>query len=531
MAQADFTLARNYKLRLIINVKSQSIANNTTTYTYSLRIIKGDGTGRWADGPHYWSVRSPAGTVLSSGSIGSYDFRNYSELVLKGNTDVTFSGSGSRTFRGVFDDGDTWGELGDGTVDLSITPPSIPAKPSGLTATRVSDSQISLAWSGSGSSTVVQRRVDGGSWTEVGRPGSSPTSWTNTGTQANRKYDYRVANVGGAGQSGWSNTATVYTTPAPVGSVSAVRDGMDILVTASSLPPHATAYDVYDSATLVGSDVTSWPWRHAAPNPAVTHTYRVVSKRDALVSAQSAPSNTVQLQTPPNAPSGLAPNGGLAASDGDVRFTWTHNPVDTSAQTVYELRYRVGAAAWTTVSGTTASFRDVPLGVATYDWQVRTKGDHPDWSDWSAVATVTLVNRPGAAVLTPGASFDQPVLPVSWSYLQLQGRPQSGWRVELLDSTSTRLEHREGSGAQSSLTLAHRLEHGHEYTVLVWVATGTVWSAPAAQTFTVTFDPPSPPILTGEWDEGAGAHNISIQVGDIDPLGVILIEGRPTVLA
>lgn len=498
-----------YRLRLDVT-STANVALNTTSLSMAMYVEKLSGSGYWTSDTVYWSLRAPSGTTRNSGSRAGYDFRNYS-LLHVGSASYTFAGSAPISVAAHWQDDS--GSIGSGSITQTFTPAVIPVKPSGLTVTRVSDSQQVLDWSGSAVSSVVQRRVDGGDWFQVATPAAA-VSWTDVTTSGNRKYEYRVANVAGAGQSDWSNTATVYTSPAPVGSVTAVRDGMDILVDVTGLPPYGTAFDVFDGAALVGSDVVAWPWLHVAPNPSLTHTYTVVSKRDSLVSVQSSPSNTVQLQAAPNAPSGLTPNGGLVASDEMVRLAWVHNPVDTSAQTVYELRHRPTGGAWTTVSGTTAEYRDVSLSASStaYDWQVRTKGDHPDWSPWSAVATVTVVSRPGVAILAPSSGFDQPVLTVEWSYLQGQSLPQSGWRVELLDQSMTRLEYREGSGAAGSFLLTTRLAHDRVYTVRVWAATGAVWSAAASQTFTVAFVEPASAFVDGVWSEATGS--VGLSVGD-----------------
>lgn len=388
-----------------------------------------------------------------------------------------------------------------------------PLAPSGLSVTRLSDGSHRLNWSRGSATTaaVIQRRTNSGSWQQIARPSGNVSQYTDNTTAANRRYDYRVAGVNVGGQSGWSNTATVYTTPAAPSGVSAVRVGDDIRVSASGLPPYATSYDVYDDGTLVGTSV-SLPWTHAAPNPAVPHVYTVRSKRGSLVSGHSAPSNTVQLQAPPLAPTGLSPNGVDRAGDEDVRFSWVHSPVDSSEQTVYELRYR-DASTWTTVAGTTDEHRDISLSVADYEWQVRTKGAHADWGPWSAVATVSVVDRPGVAVTFPDGDVEDPILTVEWSWLQGQGRPQSAWRVTL-ESAGVVLEARSGAGPQTTLQLQTRLVDGEDYVVTVEAATGDIWSAPAVASFSAVFDPPAPALFDAEWSEETGQVTINTQAGD-----------------
>src|SRR5690606_2220062 len=105
---------------------------------------------------------------------------------------------------------------------------------------------------------------------------------------------------------------------------------------ATGLPPHATLYDIMDGVTVIATGV-SLPWDHVNPNPATPHTYRVRGTIGAIQGAWSAPSNTVQLQAPPNAPTSLSPNGTTANVATNTLLRWLHNPVDASVQTQYQI--------------------------------------------------------------------------------------------------------------------------------------------------------------------------------------------------
>jgi len=420
----------------------------------------------------------------------------------------------------------TQGLGGAASLSASISRPK-PNTPSGLSVSRVSDSQHSLSWTRNSvtTSSVIQRRTNDGAWQQIGTTSLNTVSFTDTTTQANRKYAYRVASRNAAGQSGWSNIATVYTTPSVPTGASAVRSGNNIVVSASGVPPYATSYDVRDGATLVGSAV-SLPWTHATPDPAVPHTYTVRAKRGSLNSGYSSASNTVQLISPPNAPTGLTPNGGVIAANEPYQIRWAHNPVDASPQTVWQMRGRTSPSdPWTEEQEQPYSteFADgvAPDGGISFEWQIRTKGEHPDWSPWSATAVFTVIDRPGVAVTSPETEWDASILPVEWSWLQLQARPQSSWQAELVDSFGDTVETRSGSGAATATTFAHRLAEG-DWTVNVRAATGDVWSEWASQTFTVTFDPPAPPLVEGEWDDEQGGVVLTVSVGQ----GGVAVQGE-----
>lgn len=398
-----------------------------------------------------------------------------------------------------------------------------PAAPYNLSVSRVSDSQQTLNWARGAtySSVVVHRSTDGGAWQQVGVAGGNASTFTDLSTQGNRRYDYRVAGVAVSGQSGWSGTATIYTSPATPTGVSAARDGNNIVVNASGRPPHATGYDIRDGESVIASNV-SLPWTHVTPNPAVPHAYTVRAVRGSVVSGWSAVSNTVQLLTAPNAPTGLTPNGAVRAADEDVVLKWSHNPVDSSPQSAFEARYRIDGGAWTTLTGTTAQQVSLPLPVAAVEWQARTKGAHPDWSPWSAVATFTVIDRPGVAVVQPFDEWDASILVAEWTWFQAQGRPQSAWQVELLDAGNNVVESRNGSGATTALQLNTRLTEG-VWTLRARGATGEVWSLWATETFTVAFTPPGAPLLAGDWDELQGGVQLAVSGEEYG--GAVLVDG------
>ena len=407
------------------------------------------------------------------------------------------------------------------TRSITVMEP-VPNAPSGLSVARVSDAQQTLTWTRNSTytSVVIQRSTNDGSWQQVGVASGNAYTFTDKTTSGNRKYVYRVAGVNGGGQSAWSNSATVYTSPSAPTGISATRSGSDIRVSAASVPPYATTFDVRDGGTTVGTGV-SLPWTHVAPDPGVPHTYTVRGVVAGVAGAWSSPSNTVQLIAPPNAPGALVPNGAVWPSDTDVVFQWAHNPVDSSAQSSFELQWRLDGGAWTTVTGTTDQSVTVTVGVGSVEWQVRTKGADPSFSPWSAVASFTIIDRPGVAVVQPETEWDASILVAQWSWFQAQGRPQSAWQFQLLDALNTVVESRTGSGATAALELNTRLTEG-VWTVQVRGATGDVWSLWGTQTFTVVFDPPGEPMLTGLWDESQGGVGLAVAG---EEFGVAVLDG------
>jgi serine protease AprX len=95
-------------------------------------------------------------------------------------------------------------------------PPTVPAAPTGLTATAVSKSQINLAWSDKASNESgfkIERSTNATTgFTEIATVGPNVSTYSNTGLSRNTTYYYRVRAYNADGDSVYSNTASA-TTP------------------------------------------------------------------------------------------------------------------------------------------------------------------------------------------------------------------------------------------------------------------------------------------------------------------------------
>lgn len=405
-----------------------------------------------------------------------------------------------------------FGTTGD-TLTVTI-PARYAVTPTNLTVTRLSEGSHRVDWIRRSvyTSVIVQRRENGGAWKQILRPSGNIASQTDNTTKAGNKYEYRVAGIGGSGQSGWSNVGTVYTSPTTPTGISATRSGNNIVVNASGRPRHVTGYNIRDGGTQVATNV-QLPWTHSNPAAAATHSYTVQARYNSLTSGWSSASNTVQLLSPPLAPTSLSPNGPVLSSEDEVKLAWKHNPVDSSPQTEAEYRYRArGETSWATGSVTTGSSATVSSAADVLEWQVRTKGQHPDWSPWSAVATFTLIDPPGVAVMSPEELWTRRTVDVEWSFDQPQGRPQSSWEASLRLAGEV-IEQRTGSGPATTASFTTPLVDYEEYEVVVSAAAGNVWSGEAAQSFIVQVPPAAPGLVSAEWNEDTGTVTVEVQDG------------------
>ncbi|MCD1261315.1 cellulase family glycosylhydrolase [Paenibacillus athensensis] len=111
-------------------------------------------------------------------------------------------------------------------MKVGTTTPTVPAAPSGLSAT-AGNAQVALSWSPSAQATgynVKRATASGGPYTTVAA-GVSGTSYTNTGLTNGTTYYYVVSAVNSAGESANSSQvsavpATSTTTPPPAGGLS-----------------------------------------------------------------------------------------------------------------------------------------------------------------------------------------------------------------------------------------------------------------------------------------------------------------------
>jgi subtilase family serine protease len=96
----------------------------------------------------------------------------------------------------------------------SVTVTGVPAAPTNLKATAVSNHQVTLSWQESSTnqtSFIIQRSTNGHNWSQIGTVGGTTTTYQDNTVSGGKTYYYRVAASSSAGTSGWSNTATVVT--------------------------------------------------------------------------------------------------------------------------------------------------------------------------------------------------------------------------------------------------------------------------------------------------------------------------------
>lgn len=436
-----------------------------------------------------------------------------------------------------------------GTVSIPARKLSAPAPPSGVSVTKTAEQRFLIGWirnapdsaSAPYQSIIVQRRADEDTtFYTVATLGATAVSWTDTGVSPASKYEWRVLARNTGGTSISPQSAVVYTTPRPPTAVAAVKSGTTINLTWAHGSPYRDAYVIEERqdgvgawaalATVTGSSATSYA--HVGALNTVTHQYRVrtriTSQGVQLLSDPSAASNIVQLLAAPAAPSNLSPDGVGADTDAPIVLSWRHNPVDTTAQSAYELSRRLSAdggatwGAWTTVTGTTASTLTL-TGLSPgqlMQWRVRTRGQHADWSPLSATAQVNLTTRPSVTLLSPadGGVVASSTMIVTWSIYDAESDTQTAAEVTLWDAAGSSEIRRKTIVGSAASTVFTELPDGAAYQVRVVATAGGLSSPAVTANVTVAYPPPPAPevVITYQPDTGSAL----IEISNPTPTGV-----------
>lgn len=532
-------------------------SSNTATRTHNVRVraLIENNSGSTFIGSAPWSI-SPWGASGNFGISGAETITVYD-----GSTNIVLNAAGdATTSTQTFTMGatGTQGLGGPTSVSESLYLPALkilPAAPTGLTATRISDAVVRLNWtqpsSGSNGGVVnhvIQRRVNqpAGTGTEVGWDSGtiiSPGVTATVSVSPNEKWEYRVYARNSIGQRVSGISAPVYTTPgAPTGVAAAKLANQDIRVTFTENVDYAehehevwhgsvaggvTTWDGAALATL-GSGVVSYT--HVSPNASVVHIYQVRAKAGTLYSTY-AQSNSVQLLAPPNKPTVPAIP---AFADKALAFTfpWTHNSADTTPQSAYEFSYSTnGGVGWTSTGKVAGSASSRVIAANTYaanavlQMRVRTWGQAATGgsggtgaSPWSDIKSVTFKTRPTTSITAPanGGTLADATVRVNLTFGQTEGASfvkaelrlskTTGGTVVLEDLDTTQL---------NGTRLATQVENGVSYTLRARVLDSNgIWSNYSIVAFSVVYLPPVLPVVTLDYLQDTGWGQINITIPD-----------------
>ncbi|MEW6026546.1 MAG: fibronectin type III domain-containing protein [Planctomycetota bacterium] len=224
------------------------------------------------------------------------------------------------------------------SVSFTILP-TLPSAPSGLTATAISPTAISLTWTDNANNESGFRieRFISGSWQEIYAAGANAVTYTNNGLTGNTFYNYRVRAYNAAGNSGYSNEASATTPMAPP---AAPTNLVTNTVTASSIAlewvdnatneegfklERSTNGTTYNLRTTPAPDAGSFNDTGLTEN--TTYWYRIYAFNSGGNSGYAGPISVTTLLPLPSAPSGL---NATAASSSQINLNWADNSSNES---------------------------------------------------------------------------------------------------------------------------------------------------------------------------------------------------------
>lgn len=223
-------------------------------------------------------------------------------------------------------------------------PPSVPAAPSGLSASQ-SAGRIDLSWTDNATNednVRIERSLGGaGTWSEVATVGPNVTTYGDTGLSSSTTYDYRVRASNTTGSSAYSNTATA-STPAGCsapGTQTVYSAGDSFIYSAtpsSNYGTSATSFGVLSSTSANGRSLVQFTLPGTPSGCSVTgaalrvYTSTGVAGRT-LQALQNAASWTETGVTWSNAPAST----GSAASTASVASGWLSWTVTSHVQSMY----------------------------------------------------------------------------------------------------------------------------------------------------------------------------------------------------
>jgi len=334
----------------------------------------------------------------------------------------------------------------DPTIDAPATFFTVPATPTALGATAVSNSQIDLSWNDVkfDNGYIIQRSPNGSTgWTQIATTAKNVTSYSNTGLSTYTAYYYRVCATNSAGNSGWSNTATTSTmdvVPTDPSGLSAVAaSNTQINLTWTDNAGNETDYRIErspDGSTgwtevgVVAANATAFSDTGLTAN--TTYFYRVRGTNALGNSGYSNTANTATLPNAPTAPTGL---NAVASSSTQIDLTWA----DVAGETGYKIERSPDDSTWTQIATPAAnatSYSDsAGLTASTaYYYRICATNAGGDSSYSTSANATTLPNPPGAPTALNATGANSSTMSLTWTD---NANNETGFKIERSPDNAT----------------------------------------------------------------------------------------------
>ncbi len=278
-----------------------------------------------------------------------------------------------------------------------------PATPTGLSGSLVAAGQVSLTWADNATNEASYKVERAGSslgpWAQLATIAADSKGYIDASIGSMTSAYYRVRAVNSAGNSSYSNVATVITYVAkpatPIGLIAAAASASQVNLTWTDASNNETGFKLEQSAVAIG------PWTQVADLPvgsknvAVTglgsgtrYYFRVCAYNMGGSSYYSNVANATTQALPPADPSGLQ---AVAVSTSQINLVWSDN---SNNETGFEIERAIGTtgqfALVASVSAGVSSYSNTGLAGSTpYRYRVRAvnAGGGSDYTNIASAST------------------------------------------------------------------------------------------------------------------------------------------------
>lgn len=418
-----------------------------------------------------------------------------------------------------------------------------PNAPSSCSASRSSDSKATVTWTNGSSGTtdtranvLIERSVDGGTWTQLSSLSASTANYTDNTISANHRYAYRVRSSNVAGYSSYATSGYIYTTPAaPTAVVLDKTASTTISVDATVNAPYATGYDVQrstDSGSTWSANISTNAALPVTDTVAGTVRYRVRSNRSNSLYSAWKQSSDITTIVAPDAPTITSKPENPSVLGSTATIKWTPNHPDGTAQSAAQVKVTNPSGTSTTYSVTTAKeYAFTPDATGMWTAQVRTKGLDASYGAWSSTVTWGVYDPPTVVIDNPasdGETIAAMPLTISWTATDATGIASQSLKV--MDGSRTMWSGTVATGTTSkTLTISQLpIKDGGSYSISITIGGGSGLSTTAERTFTVAFVPPEAPTIDVGEDEGRSATiTVGFTAGTVATESVSVVRVNP----
>jgi hypothetical protein len=398
---------------------------------------------------------------------------------------------------------------------------TVPAIPRNIRLKRLTSTSIEIGWEDHAVNETgfrIERRLPGGSFSEVATVGANVVTFIDTELQANAGYEYRVRAHNSSGNSGYSGVGALGSVPAAPGNLAATsRSAVRIDLTWSDNSGDETGFRIERKSAggqwtmLATTAANATSYRDEAGEGGITYTFRVQAMN---AGGASAWSNEVTATTYPAAPNNVH----AAAASASILLTW----VPGSPADGHEIQRSVAGGRFrslATVGGSSSSFTDSGVtGGETYAYRIRAF-NHAGQSSWeeSGSATAPLPSPPAAPSGLTLRARSESRIDVSWTDnsedetgFQIERRQgQSAWIT--LATTGVNATSFRDNGVEEARSYTYRVRSINNGGASAWSAEETAMTPPAAPT-SITTDSGGGGQINVSWVNGSvGATGFEIQ--------------------